>query len=141
MLVFSSADPEFGVCGNSLNGSGGVPRLYLTRGRFHYDTLEKYVGVPRLDDGPALVAYSHDGRSTMSVHVNGILDASRDDVPAVASFGGGNLAMPFTSGNQEHVGRIAELVVYGAELPADERRRVEEYLLAKHGIPGTMKWW
>lgn len=139
-VVLQSKDLEFGLCGNALNGSGGIPRLYMTRGRMHYDTLDKGLGVPLADDQPGLVVFSHDGVSTATVRADGARSLRRDDIPAVAAFGGGHLAMPFCSGNQEHIGRIAEVVVFGAPLPEDSIRRVEEYLLAKYGIGGALKW-
>ncbi|MDI9583986.1 MAG: chitobiase/beta-hexosaminidase C-terminal domain-containing protein [Acidobacteriota bacterium] len=139
-VVMRSEDPEFGICGNALNGSGGIPRLYMTQGRMHYDTLDRYVGVALPGDEAGLVVYRHDGLSTASVRTNGIPTASRDDIPAVAKFGGGNLAMPFCSGNRERAGMIAEVVVFGGPLPEDSIRRVEEYLLAKYGIPGALRW-
>lgn len=139
-LVLKSEDREFGVCGNSLNGSGGIPRLYMTRGRMHYDTLDRGLSVPMSDDQPTLVVYAHDGVSTVTVRSNGARTASRDDIPAVAAFGGGHLAMPFLSGNQERLGRIAEVVVFGAPLPQESVRQVEEHLLAEYGIPGALRW-
>jgi hypothetical protein len=138
-LVTQSSAGGFGICGNGLTGSGGAPRLYLTRETFRYDDLHKGLA-PRVPDGAAAIAtYSHDGRETISAWVNGEFCGQQDGLPAVPAFGGGNLAMPFWGGNRPSAGEIAEIIVYDRYLTENERRSVEVYLASKYQLP-VRRW-
>jgi hypothetical protein len=140
LLVTQSPTSAFGICGNGLTGTGGIPRLYLTRSTFRYDVLDKGPG-PRVPDGwPAISTFTHDGRETIAAYVDGRLSGRQSGRPLVGAFGGGNLALPFWSGNVNQAGDIAEIIVFGRELTGDERQGVEAYLAAKYQIRHQRKW-
>jgi len=140
LMVTQSSMPGFGVCGNSLNGNGGLPRLYLTRSAFHYDVLDRCASARVPDDGPAISTFAHDGQKTISAYVNGKLKGRRPDLPVVPEFGGGNLAMPFWGGNRNHAGDIAEIIAFNRELTDGERQGVEAYLSEKYRVRYRRKW-
>jgi len=139
-MVTQSADSEFGLCGNALSGSGGLPRLYLMRSAFFYDVLDKPVAVSADRGVAALTTFQHDGQSTASAWLNGLPRGTRSDLPVTKQFGGGHLAMPFWSGNQNRAGDIAELIVFGRALSESERAGVETYLADKYGLPCRARW-
>jgi hypothetical protein len=133
-LVMQSGDPHFGISGNSLSGLGGIPRLYLTRSSYTYNNLRDRVIVGVDGNAPAIVAYQHDGDSTASAWVNGLLTGQRQGFRAVESFGGGHLAMPFSSGSVPRAGKLAEVIVFNRALTDAERESIEAYLSARYGI-------
>lgn len=139
-MVTQSADGDFGVSGNAVSGSGGIPRLYLMRSAFFYDVLDKPVAVGADRGVAALTAFQHDGRSTARAWLNGPPKGARADLPVAAQFGGGHLAMPFWFGNQNHAGDIAELIVFGRALSESERAGVETYLADKYSLQCRLRW-
>ncbi|MBM4085570.1 MAG: hypothetical protein FJ272_12325, partial [Planctomycetes bacterium] len=132
VLVTQSQDSNFGICGNAANGSGGIPRLYLTRGMFSYDRLEDSVPVVAGPGSPAVTVYQHNGQKTASARVNGRPSGERDDLPLVKEFGGGSLAIPFWSGSANHSGEIGEIIAYDRQLTAAEIEAVEEDLAVRY---------
>jgi hypothetical protein len=141
-LVTQSMDSDFGICGNAANGNGGIPRLYLTRGQYCYDTLDQAVEVGKLAPGlPAITVYRHDGVKTASARAGGIPGGTHLDRPVVPEFGsGGNLAIPFWSGKANHSGDIAEIIVYDRTLPDPEMEAIEEDLAVRYGIGMRPIW-
>lgn len=138
-MVTRSDDNVFGVCGNALNGNGGIPRLYLTRGGLAYNAsqlpLNTAAGVP------AMLCYTHDGQHTVSAWLQGRpATASGDDFKAVGRFGGGNLAIPFWSGNTYHGGDIAELIVFKRHLTDRQREGIHRYLADKYRLRMPRLW-
>jgi hypothetical protein len=139
-LVTQSMDPIFGVCGNALNGSGGIPRLYLTRGTFSYDRLDDSVPVGAGPGVPAVTVYQHDGRKTASARSVGRCTGQRDDLPVVKQFGGGNLAIPVWSGHNNHAGELAEIIAYDRKLTDAEVEAIEEDISARYDIVARLRW-
>jgi len=141
VIMVSQAEPgAFGICGNGFTGSGGDPRLYLSRTGYRYDVLNRPIPIRVAANQPAITTYMHDGTETTSAYLNGHLQGTLSGLPAVESFGGGHLAMPFWSGNRNQAGLIAEIVVFDRKLADQERRAIEAYLAAKYGIKGEVYW-
>ena len=125
IMVTNSKDSGFGIGGNGSNGSGGIPRLYLTRGGFFYNELK---GV-RSDSEPGkteITAFIHDGRQTISIYTNGKKAGKKTDPAfrAVRSFRGGCLSFPFQGSNKNHAGSLAELLIYKRPLSGDEHAAI-----------------
>jgi hypothetical protein len=139
VLVTQSADNSFGVCGNATNGSGGVPRLYMTRAAFNYDKHGESVPVNAPLDLPAITVYRHDGRKTASARCNGRPTGNRDDLPVVKAFGGGNLAFPLWVATS-HSGELAEIVAYDRALADSDIEALEEDLAQRYGIAILPRW-
>lgn len=139
-MVTQSESNGFGMCGNGIWGTGGEPRLYMQRSAFRYDKLTKAVELQPASGGPAISVFMHDGKETITAAVNGILSKSVAGVPVVEKFGGGNLAIPFWSGNQNCAGDLAEVVIFDRKLTDRERAGVETYLADKYGIPYVTRW-
>jgi len=139
-LVTQSDDKTFGICGNSRNGNGGLPRLYLTRDAFTYNATRLAVAAPA--DVPAIVAYTHDGGNSASAWLNGRQTASGrgPEFAAVKSYGGGNLAVPFWSGNEFHGGAVAEIIVFDRLLDDSQRDAVTQYLSEKYRLRAVRLW-
>lgn len=140
LVVSRSEDPQFGPCGNALNGNGGVPRLYLMGGGFTYNASSIAAG---MEPGPpAILAYTHDGLQTVATRRNGREQATRSgpEYAAVGRFGGGHFAVPFWCGNTYHAGDVAEIIAFDRQLTTDELAGVEQYLAQKYGLR-TVKMW
>ena len=135
-----SGDKLFGACGNSRNGNGGTPRLYLTRDAFTYNASSLHVGVT--SDTPALLTYSHDGVSTLDAWFNGHRSArgSGDAYAPVKHFGGGHLAIPFWCGNDYLGGDVAEVLGFDRRLEDRQREGVEQYLAEEYGLRTVKQW-
>ena len=139
-LVTQSDDAQFGVCGNAANGSGGIPRLYLTRGSFSYDRIADSIPVAARLGAAAVTVYQHDGIKTASARSGGRATGKRDDLPVVEQFGGGNLAMPFWSGVTNHAGNLGEIIIYDRHLTVTEIEAVEEELALRYGVGDRPRW-
>jgi hypothetical protein len=140
-MVTRSENDRFGMCGNGVWGSGGVPRLYLQRGAFRYNELRTGVNLQPATAGPTISVFMHDGRDSIRAATDGALSQSVAGLPPVAEFGsGGNLAIPFWSGNQNCAGEMAEIVVYDRLLAPQERSGVESYLADKYDIQTVPRW-
>jgi hypothetical protein len=139
-LVTQSEDVRFGVCGNAANGSGGIPRLYLTRGSFSYDQIAGSVSVGGRPGTPAVTVYRHDGLRTASARSGGRATGKRDDLPVVEQFGGGNLAIPFWSGHDNHAGNLGEIIAYDRHLTDAEVEAIEEDLALRYGTTDRPRW-
>jgi hypothetical protein len=140
-MVTQSENGQFGICGNGIWGSGGMPRLYLQRTSFHYDVLEKAVNLQPTGQGPTISVFMHDGRETIHAAADGVMSEPVSGLPVVAEFGGGgNLAIPFWSGNKNVAGDLAEIVVYDRQLTDAERAAVESYLADKYAVKYLRRW-
>ena len=139
-LVTQSDDTHFGVCGNAANGSGGIPRLYLTRGLFNYDRHADSVAVGAAPGTAAITVYQHDGVKTASARSGGRITGQRDDLPVVAAFGGGHLAVSFWTGSSNHAGSLSEIIAYDRQLTLAEVEAVEEDLGILYGINSHPRW-
>jgi len=139
-MVTCSADRYFGACGNSLNGNGGTPRLYLTRNGLTYKATSLGVGVTPGE--PAVLGYTHDGIDAVAAYVNGMPHgaARGEKFAQVKQFGGGNFAIPFWSGNTYHPGDVAEVIAFDRCLNDDERAGIEQHLAEKYRLR-TVKLW
>lgn len=138
-MVARSSDLQFGFGGNALSGSGGIPRLYLTRGSLHFDVLR---GIPTgAPAGKAAInTYVYDG-DQLQTWVDGKPRGRREQKETVAAFGsGGHFAIPFWGASQFHGGEIAEIAVFDCALTDAERVGVEAYLADKYGIHDRPKW-
>ena len=138
-MVTRSSDQQFGFGGNALSGSGGVPRLYVTRGSLHFDVLR---GIPTgAPAGRAAInTYMYDGK-LLQTWVDGIARGRREQGEAVATFGGGgHFAIPFWGASRFHGGEMAEIAVFDRALTKTERESVEAYLADKYGILDRPKW-
>lgn len=140
-LVTQSDDAQFGICGNAANGSGGIPRWYLTRGSFSYDRIADSIPVAARLGAAAVTVYQHDGIKTASARSGGCATGKRDDLPVVEQFGGGgNLAMPFWSGVTNHAGNLGEIINYDRHLTVAEIEAVEEELALRYGVGDRPRW-
>jgi hypothetical protein len=139
VMVSRSDSDDFGICGNSPSGGGGVPRLYLTRRNFRYDDLYKGLEPRVHGSDTAISVFTHDGTSTIAAWVNGSSNGQTTGLKVVAEFGGGHLAMPFRSGNRGQAGEIAEIIVYTRRLTNTERRGIEAWLADRYRIP-VRRW-
>jgi len=138
-MVTRSSDQQFGFGGNALSGSGGVPRLYVTRGSLHFDVLR---GIPTgAPAGRAAInTYIYDGQ-LLQTWVDGKSRGRREQEEAVATFGsGGHFAIPFWGASRFHGGEMAEIAVFDRALTDPERGSVEAYLADKYGILDHPKW-
>lgn len=140
LMVTRSDDPYFGVCGNAVNGNGGIPRLYLTRNGLTYNAATLHGGATR--GQPALLTYTHDGADAVSVYVNGSCSGTDrgEQFAPVTQFGGGNFAIPFWSGNTYHPGDVAEVIVFSRRLNDEERAGIEQYLSEKYRLRTVRLW-
>jgi hypothetical protein len=138
-MVARSDDPYFGFSGNARSGSGGVPRLYVTRSSLHYDALRGIpTGAPR--GLLSINTYMHDG-GVLRTWVDGHPRGTRIQEEPLAEFGaGGHLAIPFWSGSAFHGGELAELVILDRALSETERVGIENYLAGKYSVRGNPKW-
>jgi hypothetical protein len=83
----------------------------------------------------------HDGDQTITAATNGVLSSPVSGLPVVPEFGsGGNLAMPFWSGNENCPGDMAEIIVFDRRLTDVERIAVEAYLAEKYEIKHLKRW-
>jgi hypothetical protein len=140
-MVTRSENDGFGMCGNGISGSGGDPRLYLQRSAFRYNELQKVVDLHPANQGPTISVFMHDGQESICAATDGVLSKPVSGLPVVSQFGsGGNLAIPFWSGNENCAGDMAEILVYDRLLTADERSRVEVYLADKYGVKYVRRW-
>lgn len=140
LMVTCSDDRYFGACGNALNGNGGVPRLYLTRNGLTYNATTVNAGATA--GLPALSGYTHDGSDAVVAYLNGIPSGAGrgPQFARVRQFGGGNLAIPFWSGNTYHAGDIAEVIVFDRCLNDHERAGIEQYLAEKYRLRTVRHW-
>ena len=140
-MVTQSDNDGFGMCGNGIWGSGGTPRLYMQRGAFRYDELGKVVPLHPTSQGPTISVFMHDGRETTRAGSDGVIGEPLSGLPVVAEFGsGGNLAIPFWSGNTNCAGAMAEIVVFDRQLTETERTDIEAYLADKYAIRYVKRW-
>jgi Chitobiase/beta-hexosaminidase C-terminal domain len=139
-MVTRAADKLFGACGNSRNGNGGTPRLYLMRETFTYNASSINVGAA--PDTAALLAYAHDGINTAEAWLNGTRTAtgSGASYAPVKRFGGGHFAIPFWCGNEYHGGDVAEVIVFDRCLDRRQREGIGQYLAAKYRIRTVRMW-
>ena len=113
----------------------------MQRGAFRYKELDKVVNLRPASQGPTISVFMHDGRETIRAGSDGLIGGPVSGLPVVAEFGsGGNLAMPFWSGNTNSAGAIAEIVVFDRQLTETERRGVEAYLAEKYAIRYLRRW-
>jgi hypothetical protein len=138
VMVTRSKDASFGVGGNAENGGGGIPRLYLMRGRFSYNVYK----------GPAtgtkageveVTTFVHDGKNRITIYRNGEKADSLagDDHAAKGSFGSGAcLSIPFQGGNANHAGEMAELLAFRGTLSADRLAWLHKTLKRKYFLVG-----
>ena len=140
LMVTCSDDPYFGACGNAINGNGGTPRLYLTREGLTFNATSLHVGAT--GGQPTLLGYTHDGTDAVATYLNGTPNgtARGKEFVRVNQFGGGNLAIPFWSGNTYHPGDVAEIIAFDRCLNDEERAGIEQYLAEKYRLR-TVKLW
>jgi hypothetical protein len=138
-MVTQSESSDFGICGNAESGSGGIPRLYLTRKHYRYDDLYKGLSPDVPGSRAAISTFAHDGRETITAWVNGQSKGHMSGLTVVPKFGGGNLAMPFRAANRGQCGQIGEIIVYNRTLADSERRAVEAWLADRYLI-GVRRW-
>jgi len=140
-MVTRAVDKLFGACGNSLNGNGGTPRLYLMRCQFTYNASS--IGAGASPNRPALLTFAHDGVKTIAAYLDGVRTAaaSGPGYAPVSHFGsGGNFAIPFWCGNEYHGGDVAEVIVFDRRLNESERNGIEQYLAEKYGLRTVRVW-
>ena len=139
-LVARSDSPTFGIGGNSKSGSGGIPRLYLTRTDYRYHELERSLPARAPEGATAISVFAHDGDETISAWVNSESKGTLSGLKVVSEFGGGgNLSLPFHSGNRNQPGELAEIIAFTRLLTDNERRGVEAWLADRYAIP--VKCW
>ncbi len=126
-MVTRSDNSDFGLSGNGANGSGSVPRLYLSRRGISYNSLNT-VNISTLSDSVEITVFTHDGGSNLKVYRNGTLAGSGISSAVEAFGGGGNLGIPLQANNQNIAGDIAEIIIYDRSLNTNERQGVEAYL-------------
>lgn len=142
ILVSQSDEGQFGVSGNALNGSGGDPRLYVTREMLIYDRLRQRLSSYAGGNAANIVTYTYDGTALASAFVNTMPAPAGPlrEMASVAKFGGGNLSIPFCSGGVNRSGDLAELIIYDRALTEAERRAVEMAVAQRNGIRALRRW-
>ena len=140
-MVSQADNNRFGMCGNGTWGSGGVPRLYMQRGSFRYNNLQNVVNLPPPNNELTISVFMHDGREAICAAADGTVSKPVGGVPVVPEFGsGGNLTIPFWSGNENCAGDMAEIVVFDRLLTPAERTSVEAYLADKYALNYAKRW-
>jgi hypothetical protein len=64
----------------------------------------------------------------------------RDDLPVVRQFGGGNLAVSFWTGHNNHAGCLGEIIAYDRHLTDAEVEAIEEDLAQRYGTSNRPRW-
>jgi hypothetical protein len=134
VVMVTKSDENIGVGGNSANGSGGIPRLYMVRGGFHYNVLDKAIPTGTQAGEVEITTFVHDGKNRITAYRNGEKAGARadDDHAAVNEFGGGVLSIPFNGANLNQSGDFAELFGFRGELPARRLAALHAALKAKY---------
>lgn len=138
-MVSRSDDLQFGFGANARSGSGGIPRLYVTRGALHYDVLR---GIPTGAPAgrTAVNTYMHD-EGALLTWVDGKPRGRREQAEPVPDFGGGgHMAIPFWGAAEFHGGEMAEIAVFDRPLSESERLGIEAYLAEKYAIQDRPRW-
>ncbi len=123
--------PDFGICGNDINGGGGAPRLYLCATSFCYNELSSVINI-----SPATVlnkeiifTYIYDeNTASIKLLVNSKLAGEKKNIKKADTFGGTSLAVPFFAANKSQEGYLLNVVVFDRVLTSDEIERVAEKL-------------
>ena len=112
----------------------------MQRSEFLYNELSNVDDKPPTSQATTISVFMHDGQESICAATNGVLSKPLTGVPPVTEFGsGGNLAIPFWSGNKNCAGDMAE-IVYDCLLSPAERTGVEAYLADKYGIQYVRRW-
>jgi hypothetical protein len=123
--------PDFGICGNIINGDGGIPRLYLSANSFIYDQMANNISVSanKVLNKETLCTYIYDAElSTMKFMVNSVLVKERESAKKVNSFGGDALAVPFLAAGKPQEGYLLNLVIFERVLNENEIKQVTEQI-------------
>lgn len=133
-LVSFGTNQVFGVGGNSLNGGGAIPRLYMQRSVFSYNN--NFTVTINAPSGGNIITYQHDGVTTASAWLNG-LSKGEGTEPVVATFGGqGYLSVPLYASGVAQTGQIGEFIVTS---PSETiRQKLEGYLAHKWGLTANL---
>ena len=139
-MVTRAEDKLFGACGNSRNGNGGTPRLYLMRDAFTYNASTIRIGAA--PNTATLLSFTHDGVNTIEAWLNGTRTAvgSGADFAPVKHFGGGHFAIPFWCGNEYHGGDVAEVIAFDRRLDDRQREGIGQYLAEKYRLRTVRVW-
>ena len=118
---------DFGIGGNGLMGSGGVPRLYLCPTYFIYNQNESNIANPPakfLNQVGIFVYYYNAAEKTMKYFMNGTLLNEKKDIAPVERFTGGCLAIPLLVGGKQQEGYLFDLIIFDQTLSDDEIAKV-----------------
>ena len=118
---------DFGIGGNGLMGSVGVPRLYLCPTYFIYNQNESNIANPPakfLNQESIFVYYYNAAEKTMKYFMNGTLLNEKKDIAPVERFTGGCLAIPLLVGGKPQEGYLLDLIIFDQALSDDEIAKV-----------------
>ncbi|MBI4976581.1 MAG: hypothetical protein HZC28_03820 [Spirochaetes bacterium] len=134
-MLSRSANASFGFTGNSANGNGGVPRLYVQRQGTIYNDTKNNATLPTAASAAELAYAQYDGVSQLISYLNGARSKEVPTPKVDAFHGRGELAIPFWPG-KPIAGDLSLIIIYNRVLSDAERTGIEKHLLAKYGIVG-----
>ena len=129
--VTGGSNSQFGFTGNLINGGGSIPRLYMQRNAYSYDSASGLI--INATFGMRVITYAHDGSSSQSAFLDGV---SKGTVTqnVVSSFGGGYLSVPLFSGGVAQAGNASEFVMFASALSTNDRQTLERNQGAYYSI-------
>ena len=120
-LVMSSGKSSAGWVGNSENGEGGIPRLYLNTGKLSYNNL-LVVTWDYTIDSSCVNTYSHDGINICKAWHNGVYGGQATE-PLLSAFRGtGTLSTNLAARGV----KAQELIAYQREFSPENLMRLQE---------------
>ena len=136
--LFRSSVSGYGISVNNLNGSGGVPRLYMLASSMSYSTLNTLLNnSPGYSLGSvALIQFSHDGVATPSVRMNAGTELTTTQAAVAPQ--NGNFSFPFLISGTPAPGDSSEIVVVAGNLSSSDRQKLEGYLAWKWGLVANL---
>ena len=129
--VTGGSNSQFGFTGNLINGGGSIPRLYMQRNAYSYDSASGLI--INATFGMRVITYAHDGSSSQSAFLDGV---SKGTVTqnVVSSFGGGYLSVPLFSGGVAQAGNASEFLMFASALSTTNRQTLERNQGAYYSI-------
>jgi hypothetical protein len=131
-FVSGGTNQNFGFSGNFQNGTGAVPRLYMQRWSWSYDTNVTISWAST--NTTQTLTYQHDGVNQAIVRRNGTQVGITATQPVVSAFTGGFLAVPFLSGGLPQSGFTSEAVLFSTVLTTTDRENLERSQAAYYGF-------
>ena len=136
--LFRSSNSGYGISVNNLNGTGGVPRLYMLANSLSYNTLTTLLNnSPSYSLGSvAFIQFSHDGIETPAVRMNAGTELTATQAAVAPAVG--NFSFPFLISGLPPPGDSSEIVVIAGNLSSLDRQKMEGYLAWKWGLEANL---